>query len=243
LDPKAGRIFDAVVGLLLAATCTLLFVLHLIARWSLDADTVVFLFLAGGVLAGIGFYFVYRLVPRRVQSSLFSSSGGVFPQPAVQDKTQFMAADHPKTDAVAVVPCPIAKPAELNRNSNRRETISQHKTREGPGAVGLVILLGLAIVLTARLQLGWGFLWLGIAGGGVVALVLGRWRASSTSSYAIPVAGGVVGAIVIFGLGFVMTRFHFLRDFLSLAVAGGIAVALFLRWAGRDRIQPAHLSN
>jgi hypothetical protein len=204
----------------------------------------VFLFVAGGVLAGTGLFFVYRLVPRRVQSSLFGGSGGVFLQSAAADRTHAEATEHPNTDAIAVVTSPIAKPAELNRISEPRTPLPRYKMHEGLGAMGLVIVFLFASALPARLAIGWGFLALGIAGGGVVALVLGRWnRVSSTSSYAIPVAGGVVGAIVIFGLGFVMTRFHFLRDFLSLAVAGGIAVALFLRWAGRDRIQSAHLSN
>jgi hypothetical protein len=231
LKPKAGRIFDALVGLLLAAACTVLFVLHVAERWRIDADTVIFLFFAGGVLAGVGLFFVYRLVPRRVQSSLFGDSNGVSFQPAALAEIHAKPAECPANDAPAVTAIPAVMPSELLRNSNRRETISRYKTREGLGAMGIFIVLLFASALPARLPIGWGFLWLAIAGGGAMALVLGRRsRISNISGYAIPVAGGVVGAIVVFGLGIVMVRFHFLRDFLGMAIGGGIAVALFLRW-------------
>jgi hypothetical protein len=238
---KAERIFDAFVGLLLAAVCTVIFVSRLSGRLLWDPDTMVFLFVACGVGAGVGLYFVYRLVPQRVQSSLFADSRVVLLQPGALDTIPAKPAELPAEDAVAAVVIPAAKTQELIktealiRNSNRRETIPRYKMREGIGALGLVVVVGLASALPARVGIGWGFLWLGIAGGGAVALVLGRWnQASSIASYTIPVAGGIVGVLVMLGVGVVMARFHFLRDFLALAVAGGIAFALFLRW-GRSR--------
>jgi len=82
----------------------------------------------------------------------------------------------------------------------------------------------------------WQFLFLAILAGGAVALVL-YWSHSrqepNISGNKIPVAGGVVGSAALIGLGVVMMRFHFLRDFLSLAVGAGSVIALVLYWVHR----------
>jgi len=100
---------------------------------------------------------------------------------------------------------------------------------DGLGAAALLIVLIFASALPLRVPIGWGFLWLGIAGGGAVALVLRRW--GQVSSYTVQVAGGLVGVTVMLGLGVVMAHFRFLRYFLAMVVAGGIAVAWLLHWS------------
>ena len=100
----------------------------------------------------------------------------------------------------------------------------------------MLTIIGLGSGLATRFDDGWQFVSLTVLAACAVALFL-YWcrnrRAADISGYKIPVAGGIVGFLCLIGVGLVMTRFHFLRDFLLLAVGGGGAVALLLSWSRR----------
>ena len=133
---------------------------------------------------------------------------------------------------------PQAKKADPISNSKQHKSISRYTTPETGGALGLATAIGVSLVLGGRLAIGWEFLSFVVPAGGAVALVLNYVRSrqdSSISGYKIPVAGGVIGSAALIGLGVVMMRYHFLRDFLGLAVGGGCVVALVLYWGRRRR--------
>lgn len=133
---------------------------------------------------------------------------------------------------------PPARKADPISNSNRHQSISRYKARESSGALVFATAIGVSLVLGGRLRGGWEFLSLAVPAGCAVALVL-YWsrnrRASNSSGYKIPVAGGIIGVAALAGVGLVMMRFSFLRDFLGLAILAGGAIALGLNWNRRRR--------
>jgi hypothetical protein len=102
----------------------------------------------------------------------------------------------------------------------------------------LVTIIGLGCALAMRFNDGWQFLSLTALAGCSIALVLylsRNRRASNISGYKIPVAGGNIGTAALAGVGMVMLRFHFLRDFLLLAAGAGCAIAVGMNWSRRRR--------
>ena len=69
-------------------------------------------------------------------------------------------------------------------NSDRPQSISRYKTPVGGGFIGLIAMIGMAIVLMIGSNFARQFLFLAIPAGGVVALVLywGRRRKENSSS-------------------------------------------------------------
>jgi len=57
-------------------------------------------------------------------------------------------------------------------NSDRRQSISRYKTPVGGGLIGLIVMIGMAIVLMIGSNFARRFLSLAIPAGGLVALVL-----------------------------------------------------------------------
>jgi hypothetical protein len=72
----------------------------------------------------------------------------------------------------APIGVPGGKEAEPMWNSDRRQSISRYKTPVGGGFIGLIAMIGMAIVLMIGSNFAQQFLFLAIPAGGVVALVL-----------------------------------------------------------------------
>jgi hypothetical protein len=70
-------------------------------------------------------------------------------------------------------------------NSDRTQSISRYKTPVGGGLIGLVAMIGMALVLIIGSNFARQFLFLAIPAGGVVALVLycARCRQNSKISF------------------------------------------------------------
>jgi hypothetical protein len=105
-------------------------------------------------------------------------------------------------------------------------------------------VVGMTVILVGRLAFAWQFLSLSLLAGGAMALVLycvhNRQQDSNISAYKIPVAGGIIGAAAVAGIGLIMLRFHFLRDFLGMAVGAGSVIALVLSWSQRRDENSSH---
>jgi len=67
---------------------------------------------------------------------------------------------------------PGGKEVEPMWNSDRRQSISRYKTPVGGGLIGLIAMIGMAIVLMLGSNFARQFLFLAIPVGGLVALVL-----------------------------------------------------------------------
>jgi hypothetical protein len=68
-------------------------------------------------------------------------------------------------------------------NSDRRQSVSSYQTPMGGGFIGLVAMIGMAIVLMIGSNFARQFLFLAMPGGGVVALVLSWARHRRQNSY------------------------------------------------------------
>jgi hypothetical protein len=231
LKTKAERIFDAVVGLLLAAVCTVLLFLYLSWRLLVDADMVVFLFLACGVGAGVGLFFVYRLVPLRVQNALSINAGGVGLQPAALDEIQAKAVERSPDGIKADRRVHSAAEIRPVMKSHGSESVATNTTHGSGGVAVLVTVIAMTLILDRRFDDGWQFLSLALLAGGAMALGL-YWLRSRGQNWRIAgymreLSGGTLGVAAIIGVGMVMARFRFMRYFLGLAVAGGVTIAMF----------------
>lgn len=236
LKRPVGVALTAVIGLIVAAFSLIVFVLDLFVTPEFGALIVSFVVCGIGLTTGLTM--LRRLLPRREPISLFAGPGGEPVQPTARAKA--------RAQTVECLPDSIknARPVHGNAQitpvmkSHGSESIATHKTHDGAGALGLITAIGVSLVLGGRLVGGWEFLSLAMPAGCVVALVLylGRGRqASNISGYKIPVAGGIIGAAALTGVGLVMVRFPFLRDFLGLAILAGGAIALGLNWGRRRR--------
>jgi hypothetical protein len=241
-----GAAIPALIGLIAAEVCLLVFFFHMLETNSFDFGALIVNFLACGVGAGIGLLLLRRLFPRSSPETLFGSGGVFGPSTArteIFSQTGECLPDGTKTAGGMLG----GQEADLIRNRDRRQSISRYKEPEGGGVIGLISMIGISSVMMARVSIGWEFLSLALLGGGAVALVLywGRRRRqnSSISSYKTSEGGGVIGFISMIGISFVLMGccLHFVRQFLGLAVIGGVVVALVLYW-GRRRSQDSSSS-
>ena len=237
LKRPVGTVMTAVIGLVVATLSLFVFVLDLLVTPEIAISDLIVSFVVCGVGLTTGLFLLRSLVPRRDPISLFAGAVGEPVEPTAQAETRTPAGQLSRNYAAAAIAMPPAKKPDSIGNSHR-QSISRYKARESSGALVFVTAIGVSLVLGGRLRGGWEFLSLAMPVGCVVALVL-YWgrnrRASNISGYKIPVAGGVIGAAALTGMGLVMVRFPFLRDFLGLAILAGGAIALGLNWSRRRR--------
>jgi hypothetical protein len=242
LKTRAVNIVAALVGLLAAAGYLWVLVYLLSGKVVVDADIIIFCFLVCGVAAAIGLVFVYRLLSRRKPILLFAESGVVPIQhsPPTEMRVQMKERlpDGIRTDKRVHSSAGIT-PVMKSHGSDSTATYTTH---DGGGVAGFVTVIGVTLILAGRFDGGWQFLSLALLTGSAMALGLywlrSRGQNSRIADYMRPVSGGMIGFAVIIGLGVVMARFGFLRDFLGLAVAGGGAVAWLLARARRRQESP-----
>jgi hypothetical protein len=237
-----GTAITVVTGLIVAAVSLLVFVFDLLVMP--EIDELIVSFVVCGIGLTTGFFILRRLVRRREPISLFSGPVDASIQPTSQAETRPQAEQLSPNCSEVAIAVPQVKRADPIGNGNQHKSISRYKARESSGALVFATAVGVSLVLGGRLAGGWEFLSLAVPAGGLVALVLYQVRNrqdASISGYMVPVAGGVVGSAALIGLGMVMVRFTFLREFLGLAIAGGGAVALVL-YRGRRRRENTRIS-
>lgn len=234
---RAGRVVAAMVGLLVAAGYLAVLVFLLSRKFVVDGDVLVVCFGVCGVAAGIGLIFVYRLLPRRKPIVLFADSGVVPIQHQPRTEISAPAEKHSPDDIKAGRPVYSGAEIAPVMKSHGSESIAIYTTHNGGGVAVPVTVLGMTLILAGRFDDGWQFLSLALLAGGAMALGLYwlrfRGQNSRIAGYTRPVSGGAIGTAVVIGLGVVMVRFGFLRDFLGLAIAGGGVVAWILSRARR----------
>lgn len=226
----------ALIGLILAAASLLLFVFDLLV--TPDVGALIVSFVVCGMGLTVGLMVLRHLAPRREPETLFGGSCGPIGQGAMP--IELPAQKNERQQEV------IVKSASRVHNdpeiapvmkSHGSESIATRKTHDGGGVVGLATVVGMTAILVGRLAFAWQFLSLALLAGGAVAFVLyfvrNRREDPDISGNKIPVAGGITGAAALAGVGLVMMRFHFLRDFLLLAVGAGNVIALGLYWVHR----------
>ena len=232
----------ALLGLIAAQICFLVFVLHMVGTSTRDFGALMVDFLVYGVGAGVGLLLLRRLVPRPAPETLFAGSVGVFVQPTTRSKIPAQTAECSPDGAKIASGMPVGKEVDLVRSHHRHQSISRYKAPQGGGAISLVSMAGISIVLMGcPLHFVRQFLGLAVIAGGAIALVLywGRCRRQNSSifRYTTSVGGGVIGLISMIGISIVLMgcRFLIVRQFLGLAITAGGLVALVLYWSGRRR--------
>lgn len=237
---RVGTAIAALTGLILAVISLLVFVFDLLV--TPEFGVLIASFVVCGLGLTTGLMVLRRLVPRSEPMSLFGGSDVVPVPNTSQAEARVQLKQISLNCSEAAIAMPPGMKADPISNSNRRQNTSRYKARESPGALGLATAIGVCLILGGRLAGGWAFLSLVVPAGSAVALVL-YWSHSrqNISGYKIPVAGGIIGAAALAGVGLVMLRFHFLRDFLLLALGVGGAVAMILSW-GRRRRQNSTIS-
>ena len=234
---RARSIVAAVVGLLVAAGHLAILVFLLSRNAVVDSDVLVFCFIVCGVAAGIGLVFVYRLLRGRQPIVLFAGSGVVPIQHPPQTEIPAPAEKHSPDDIKAGRRVHSGAEIAPVMKSHGSESVATYTTHDSGGVAVLVTVIGMTLILDRRFDDGWQFLSLALLAGGAMALGLYwlrvRGQNSRIAGYIRPVSGGAIGTAVVIGLGVVMARFSFLRDFLGLAIAGGGAVAWILYRARR----------
>lgn len=107
-------------------------------------------------------------------------------------------------------------------------------THEGAGLAGVAAIVGMSFIVAGQFPFGWGFLVLGLAGGGIFAAGM-YWRRqkrdAGTSTSVTPAFGGFLGVFTLLGVAVVVMacRFYWLQLFLGLAILAGAGIALLLR--------------
>src|ERR1044071_8085306 len=121
--------------------------------------------------------------------------------------------------------------------SHRSESTATYTTHDGIGVAAFVTVIGMSFIFGGRFDFGWLFLALALFAGRAMAFGMywlsDRRQNSGIVSYTMPVAGGIICLLCMIEVGLVMMRFHFLRDFLGLAVGAGSVIALGLYWVHR----------
>jgi len=236
---RAGRVVAAVVGLLVAAGYLAVLVFLLSRKFVVDGDVLIVCFVVCGVAAGIGLIFVYRLLPRCNPIVLFADSGVVpiqhqpraeIPAQAKERAPAYIDADRRVRGTVEIPPV---------MKSHGSESTATYTTHDGVGVAAFVTVIGMSFIFAGRFDFGWLFLALALFAGRAMAFGMywlsDRRQNSGIVSYTMPVAGGIICLLCMVGLGLVMMRFHFLRDFLGLAILAGGAIALGMNWSRRRR--------
>jgi hypothetical protein len=228
-----GSAITALIGLIVAAVSLLLFVLDLLVTPEIGINALIVSFVVCGMGLTTGLMVLRNLAHRREPMSLFGGRDVVPVPPAMPTEVSTQRAEWPPDSIKSA--SRVHKNAEIApvMRSHGSESIATRKTHDSGGIIAAIATIGMGSLL---MGFSWQFLFLAVLAGGLVALVL-YWvrngQGSSISGYMAPVAGGVVGSAALIGLGVVMMRFHFLRDFLSLAVGAGSVIALVLYWVHR----------
>jgi hypothetical protein len=243
LKSRVGTVIAALTGLIAIAVSLLVFVFDLLVTPEIGELIVSFVVCGMGLTTGL--IVLRRLVPRREPVSLFAKSGGVLLPPAASPtETRAQTQERSPERAETAGDMPGRSEAAAVRNNDRHRAISRYKTPENGSVFAVITIILMSSALSPRLAIGWEFLSFSVTAGCAVALVL-YWvrnrQDSGISGYIAPVAGGIIGTACLIGVALVMARFHFLRDFLGLAVGGGCVVALALDW-GRRRGGNARIS-
>ncbi|HEY2362367.1 MAG TPA: hypothetical protein VGK36_14695 [Candidatus Angelobacter sp.] len=233
-----GTVMTALIGLIVAGFSFLIFVLDLMVTTEIGISDLIVSFVVCGVGLTTGFFLLRSLVPRREPMSLFGGSDDVPVRSTMPTALRTQRNECPPE--VITNARPVHSNAQITpvMKSHVSKSIATYKTHDSAGALGLLTAIGVSLVLGGRLDGGWHFLSLAVPAGGAVALVLYWIRSrqdASISAYKIPVAGGIIGSAALAGVSLVMIRFHFLRDFLGLAILAGGAIALGLNWSRRRR--------
>lgn len=235
LKTPVGTAITAVIGLLAAAISLLVFVLDLLATPEIGINSLIVSFVVCGMGLTTGLIVLRRLFPRWEPISLFARLDGVPVQDAMPTEVSTQRAEWPPDSIKSA--SRVHNDAEIApvMRSHGSESIATRKTHDSGGIIAAIATIGMGSLL---MGFSWQFLFLAVPAGALVALVL-YWvrsrQGSAIFGYKIPVAGGVVGSAAMTGLGVVMMRYHFLRDFLGLAVGAGCVVALALDWARRRK--------
>jgi hypothetical protein len=226
----------AVIGLIAVVVSLLVFVFDLLI--TPDIGALIASFVVCGMGLTTGFIVLRRLVPRREPISLFGGPDGI-PVPGTMPTEVPARRNECPPEVIIKNTSRVHSDAEIPpvMKSHGSESIATRKTHDGGGFVGVATVVGMTAILVGRLAFAWQFLSLALFAGGAVALVLNHVRSRqepNISGNNIPVAGGIIGAAALAGVGLVMMRFHFLRDFLLLAAGAGCAVALVLSRGRRE---------
>jgi hypothetical protein len=233
LKTPVGSAVTAVFGLVVAAVSLLMFVLDLLVTPEIGINDLIVSFVVCGMGLTTGLILLRRLAPRREPMSLFGGPDGVPVQDAMPPGGSTQTAEWPPDSiksASRVHNEPEIAPVMRSHGS---ESIATRKTHDSGGIIAAIATIGMGSLV---MGFSWQFLFLAIVAGGAVALVLNWSRGRqdpSISGNKIPVAGGIIGTAALAGVGLVMVRFHFLRDFLLLAVGAGTVIALVLYWVHR----------
>jgi len=167
---KIRAAIAALIGLIVAAISLLVFVFDLLVTPEIDALIVSFVVCGMGLTTG--FFLLRRLAPGREQMSLSLGPGCVSIQPVTRADIPARTEDCSRHGTKAAIAIPAAIEADLTKNNDRPQRISRYKTPAGGGFIGLIAMVGMAIVLMIGSNFARQFLFVAIPTGGVVALVL-----------------------------------------------------------------------
>jgi hypothetical protein len=234
---RVGTVIAALIGLLAAVVSLFLFVFDLLVTPEMGELIVSFVVCGMGLTTG--FIMLRRLFPRREPETLFAGSCGVIVPDAPPPQIPAQRVECPP-ESIST-PRPVHRYPEIApvMKSHGSESIATHKTHDGAGFAAVVTVVGVTVILVGRLAFAWQFLALALFAGGSMAL--GQYWARSgrqglsAFTYTAPVAGGLIFAASLVGVGFVMSRFALLRVFLGLSVGFGGALALVLAWIRRKQ--------
>jgi hypothetical protein len=234
LKTPVGSAVTAVFGLVVAAVSLLMFVLDLLVTPEIGINDLIVSFVVCGMGLTTGLILLRRLAPRREPMSLFGGPDAVPVQDAMPAEGSTQTSEWPPDSiksASRVHNDPEIAPVMRSHGS---ESIATRKTHDSGGIIAAIATIGMGSLV---MGFSWQFLFLALLAGGAVALVLyfvrNRREDPNISARNIPVAGGIIGTAALAGVGLVMVRFHFLRDFLLLAVGAGTVIALVLYWIHR----------